>query len=156
MKKLIITGLALMMANVAFATDGYQVYKKYCAACHVEKIPMEKMKQIEMMVKSGKRPPLKAPPFEEVSARLKHFFPSEDQFINFVVDYITNPSPEKAKCKPMALKMLGVMPPIGKGMTEEEKIAVAKWLYNNFHKKWEEFPMGKMEKGHCKCKCRGE
>ncbi len=39
----------------------------------------------------------------------------------------------------MAYEIFGVMPPIGKSMSEEEKDAVARWLYRNFSKSWEEF-----------------
>lgn len=135
----------LAFATSSFAVDGFEVYKKYCSSCHLSEITMEKMKEIESMVKAGKKPPIKAPPFPEVSARIKHFYPKKEDFVKFVVDYITNPSAEKAKCLPMALKKFGVMPPIGKNMTEEEKLAVASWLYDNYNKKWEEFPMGKMK-----------
>ena len=96
----------------------------------------------------GKRPPLNAPPMNEVSARLKVFFKDEKSFKDFVKDYITNPSREKGKCMPMAFKMFGVMPPIGKSLTEEEKEAVATWLYRAFNQKWEDFHKGK------KCRMR--
>jgi len=166
MRYLIFALIGIFSISFAKEIDGYAVYKKYCAACHIEKISMETMKEIEKAVKSRKKPPLKAPPFMEVSARIKHFYPNKEDFIKFVVDYITNPSYEKAKCLPMALKKLGLMPPIGKSMKEEEKVAVAKWLYENFHKKWEDFPMAKKEsmmqmKMHkcdknCKCKMHRE
>ncbi len=143
MKKLIL-GLAILGFSVSsYAVDGFQVYKKHCAACHLTKVPMEKMKKMEALVKAGKKPPIKAPPFTEVSARIKYFYPDKKDFVNFVVDYITNPSKEKAKCLPPALKLLGVMPPIGKNLNEQEKKAVAEWLYNNFNSKWEDFPMAK-------------
>jgi hypothetical protein len=47
---------------------------------------------------------------------------------------------------PMAFKLFGVMPPVGKGMSEEEKKAVALWLYYNFNDRWEDFAKG-MGKG---------
>lgn len=143
-KGLMLVATTILAFNFSFAIDGFEVYKKYCSSCHLSEINMEKMKQIEKIVKEGGKPPIKAPPFPEVSARIKHFYPKKEDFVKFVVDYITNPSAEKAKCLPMALKKLGVMPPIGKGMTEEEKLAVANWLYDNYNKKWEDFPMGKM------------
>jgi cytochrome c5 len=145
--KILIKGSLLFMGTT-FAVDGFEVYKKYCSSCHLSEVSMEKMQQIENMVKAGKKPPIKAPPFPEVSARIKYFYPNKDDFVKFVVDYITNPSKDKAKCLPMALKKFGVMPPIGKSMTEEEKVAVATWLYENYNKKWEEFPMGKHKHHH--------
>jgi len=39
----------------------------------------------------------------------------------------------------MAYKLFGVMPAIGKNMKEEDKEAVAIWLYRRFDETWEEF-----------------
>jgi len=99
----------------------------------------EKLAQIEKIVKSGGKPPLKAPPMSEVSARVKKFYPEEERFVEFVKDYITNPSREKGVCLPMAFKIFGVMPPIGRTLSEEEREAVAYWLYHRFTDSWEEF-----------------
>ncbi len=118
---------------------GYQVYKKNCASCHLLSVPPEKMMKIREAIKSGSKPPIKAPPLEEVSARVKKFYPKEKDFVEFVVDYITEPSQDKGVCLPMAYKVFGVMPPVGKTMSKEDKEAVALWLYRNFHYTWEEF-----------------
>ncbi|HIE58448.1 MAG TPA: cytochrome c [Persephonella sp.] len=149
--KLLILGTSFF-ATTCLAVDGFEVHKKYCSSCHLSEITMEKLQKIESMVKAGKKPPIKAPPFPEVSARIKYFYPSKEDFIKFVVDYITNPSAEKAKCLPMALQKFGVMPPIGKVMTDEEKLAVANWLYDNYNTKWEDLPVGKKGQGQCKHK----
>ncbi len=155
MKNISLIFLTLILFSLTHAqnVDGYTVYKKYCSSCHLDKISMEKMKKIEKMVKAGKNPPLKAPPFPEVSARIKYFYPDKKEFIKFVVDYITNPSPEKSKCLPMALKKLGLMPPIGKSMSEKEKKAVAAWLYENYNTKWEDMPMGRRKMHQKEKKC---
>lgn len=118
---------------------GYEVYKKHCSACHREYISHEEIRKIRERVMKGERPPLAAPPMNEVSARVKHFFPDELDFVEFVKDYITNPSREKGVCMPMAFKLFGVMPPIGKNLSEEEKEAVAYWLYHNYKESWREF-----------------
>jgi len=62
---------------------------------------------------------------------------SKKEFVTFVKDYIQNPSQKKGYCMPMAYKRFGTMPPIGKGMTKEERDIVANWLYDNFKGKWE-------------------
>ncbi|MDQ7081747.1 MAG: c-type cytochrome [Aquificota bacterium] len=130
-----------MLLTVAFSwsLDGYSVYKRSCSACHLEKVSPEKLASIRKIVKSGGKPPLKAPPMSEVSARVKKFYPTEEGFVRFVKDYITNPSREKGVCLPMAYKLFGVMPPVGRTLSEEEKEAVARWLYRNFKESWEEF-----------------
>ncbi len=118
---------------------GHQIYKNVCSACHWETVKPEEIKNIKKTVMAGGRPPFNAPPMAEVSARVKKFYPTEEKFVSFVKDYITNPSREKGVCMPMAFKVFGVMPPIGKNMKEEDKEAVAKWLYHRFNMSWEEF-----------------
>jgi hypothetical protein len=118
---------------------GYEVYKKSCSSCHVEQASPQELAKIRELVKAGKKPPFKAPPMSEVSARVKKFYPDELSFVEFVKDYITNPSKDKGVCLPMAFKIFGVMPPIGKGLKEEEKESVARWLYHRFTDSWEEF-----------------
>ncbi len=39
----------------------------------------------------------------------------------------------------MAYRIFGVMPPIGRTLSAEEREAVARWLYHNFRESWEEF-----------------
>jgi len=131
----------------ALVAKGYQVFLQNCAACHRERISKEEEMKFRKMVKSDVKPPIKAPPMNEISARLKVFFPNEKEFVNFVKDYITNPSREKGKCLPKAFKMFGVMPAIGTSLTEDEKEAVALWLYHNFNDKWSDFSKG-MNDGH--------
>ncbi len=121
---------------------GYEVFKKTCSACHREYASKREIMRFRKMAMMGKRPPIAAPPMNEVSMRVKHFYPDEIDFINFVKDYITNPSREKGVCMPMAFKLFGVMPPIGKGLSEEEKEAVAYWLYHHYKGSWEEFMKG--------------
>jgi len=133
--------------NKAILAKGYQVYLQNCAACHRMRISKEEEMKFRKMAQSGVKPPIKAPPMNEISARLKVFFPKEQDFVNFVTDYITNPSREKGKCLPMAFKMFGVMPAIGASLTDDEKKAVALWLYHNFNDKWSDFSKG-MKDGH--------
>ncbi len=133
----------MFLASLTFSNElidrGQKVFKRSCSTCHVERVSPEKLARIQEIVKSGGKPPLKAPPMSEVSARVKKFYPKEEEFVAFVKDYITNPSREKGVCLPKAYKIFGVMPPIGRALSEDEKEAVAYWLYHNFKESWEEF-----------------
>ena len=152
MKKLFISGVVLsgiVFFSCQVKTDksqdikeikrGEQVYKNVCSSCHWKTVKPEEIKNIKKVVMSGGRPPFNAPPMAEVSARVKKFYPTEEKFVAFVKDYITNPSRKKGVCMPMAFKVFGVMPPIGRNLTEQDKEAVAKWLYHSFNVTWEEF-----------------
>ncbi|RUM29928.1 MAG: cytochrome c [Aquifex sp.] len=142
MKKFFL-GLTFVLPIFAIPSEelmkkGYEVFKKSCSACHVEYMSHEEIRQVRMRVMKGEKPPIQAPPMNEVALRVKHFYPEEEDFIEFVKNYITEPMREKGVCMPMAFKLFGVMPPIGKGLSEEEKEAVAYWMYHRYEGSWEE------------------
>ncbi|MBU1658974.1 c-type cytochrome [bacterium] len=123
---------ALMLSSTLFGADGYEVYKKNCISCHVES-----MKKSEVLKKFKT---LKAPPMVEVSNRLKDNIIIKDDdddvhrhlFILFVKDYIQNPKLDNSMCHPGALERFGVMPSLKGKLTDDEKEAVAQWLYDRY------------------------
>ena len=118
---------------------GYKVYKENCSMCHREKATLWDFLRARMNVLRGHRPEnIDAPPMNLVSARVKEFYPTEIEFVEFVKDYITNPSRSKGVCKPAAYAFFGTMPPIGQSMSEEEKEAVAIWLYHSYTDVWQD------------------
>lgn len=119
MKKLLL--VLLITSTALFATTGKTVYTKYCISCHLEKSAVDEDKAT-----------LKAPPMNRVSQRLKMNTSSKKEFIAYVKDYIQHPTQEKGFCRPKAYKRFGVMPPIGKAMTEDERQLIAVWLYRHF------------------------
>jgi len=129
------------MANADDELTGQKVFDSKCVACHSEQMPEKKSE-------------LKAPPMSKISAKIKHAFDdNKTQVIEFIADYIQNPSEEKAKCMARAIKNFGIMPPIGKAMTEEERKVVAEWMFDNFDEKWE---TKDCTSGDCKGKCGAE
>lgn len=113
-------------------STGEGIYQANCVACHILKNPkdMSNKERAEMMKT------MKAPPMPKVSAQLKNAFDyNETKFRAFVEDYIQNPDANKSLCAPMAVKRFGVMPAIGKTLTEKERKVIAKWLYENFDEK---------------------
>lgn len=104
----------------------------------------EKQIMRKKMMKEMQNNDMKAPAMSMISMRLKHKTGTKEKFIAFVKDYIQNPSEEKGYCMPMAYKRFGVMPPIGKGMSKEERELVAQWLYNNFENSWSDSMGGRM------------
>ena len=149
------------MSASLFALSGEAVYKTNCASCHAmqgmmspaeksamrEKMqhatPEEKQAMKQKMMAKMKKSDMKAPPMPMVSKRLKGMTKDRQAFIVFVKDYIQNPSQDKGFCMPMAYKRFGTMPPIGKGLSEEERQAVAVWLHDNFKGKWGDSAEGK-------------
>jgi len=152
MKKVLIS--LLFVVGSLFALNGEEVYMQHCASCHAQDMMMDMDAMKEMrkkmqnatkeerqtmrktMMQKMQDSDMKAPSMPMISMRIKHMTDSKEQFVSFVKDYIQNPSAEKGYCMPMAFKRFGVMPAIGKGMSEEERELVAQWLYNNFEGSW--------------------
>jgi hypothetical protein len=82
-----------------------------------------------------------------ISMRLKMMTETRKDFVDFVKDYIQNPSQDKGYCMPMAYANFGTMPPIGKDMSEEERDTVSQWLYDNFKGSWDKYMDGNMRCG---------
>ncbi|WP_121013164.1 c-type cytochrome [Hydrogenivirga caldilitoris] len=119
---------------------GYEVYKNNCSICHMEQATLWDFLKARLNVLNGQKPEnIDAPPMNLVSARIKEFYPTELEFVQFVNDYITHPSRVKGVCKPAAYLFFGTMPPIGQGMSEEEREAVAKWMYYRYSDVWDDF-----------------
>lgn len=143
--KAMIKLILILVFYTAYAQDipydeikrGYEVYKNNCSLCHMEEATLWDFLKARLNVLSGQRPEnMDAPPMNLVSARIKEFYPNELEFVEFVKDYITNPSKKKGVCQPAAYAFFGTMPPIGQSMSEEEKEAVAKWMYYNYSDIW--------------------
>jgi len=124
----------LLSAGALFAQniDGYKVYQEKCSSCHVE--VMSKTDALKHFKD------LKAPPMVEVSGRLKENIQTADDeddvnrylFILFVKDYIVNPKLDNSMCNTGAIENFGTMPSLKGKINEEEKQAVAEWLYDRY------------------------
>ncbi|WP_373069430.1 cytochrome c [Sulfurimonas sp.] len=114
------------------SSDGYEVYKKNCSTCHIETISKnEFVKNISTM---------KAPPMIEVSNQLKNqiMIKNDDEDVHkkvvvlFIKNYIDNPNLEYSLCNPPAIERFGVMPSKKGKLNDEEKEAVAEWIYDRY------------------------
>ncbi len=122
----------LVLGTLGWSADGYGIYQKHCQQCHVEM--MEKKEVIRHLAS------LKAPPMIEVSNRLKEnvIIADEDTdvkrrvIVAFIKDYIENPSVQYSMCHPMALEKFGTMPSLKGKLSEEERQAVAEWVYDRY------------------------
>jgi len=115
------------------SSDGYEVYKNNCSACHIENISRsEFVKNISTM---------KAPPMVEVSSQLKSYISikGDDEDVHrqlvilFIKNYIDNPQLDYSLCNPGALERFGVMPSQKGKLNEAEKQAVAEWIYDRYN-----------------------
>lgn len=124
-----------MISSLLLGVDGYGVYQKKCMQCHVEMMDKQTvLKQIKT---------LKAPPMVEVSNRLKEniILKEEDAalkrrvVIAFIKEYIENPNIDYSMCHLGALDRFGVMPSLKGQLREDEREAVAQWVYDRYEGK---------------------
>ena len=121
MKKLITAAILILSSPLSYANDGETIYKNICSQCHVM--------QMGWQIKD--KTTLKAPPFPGVTNAVRRAYNNEAQFVEFVSNYIQNPTKIRARTKDMAIDRFGLMPNIGAKMSKEERETIAKWMFNN-------------------------
>lgn len=131
-------------------SDGEALFIAKCTACHVTSKPEDMSTLI-------------APPMMGVMMHVKNGIKGKTEadkrknVINFIVDYVQNPSAEKSLLEPHAIERFNVMPSQKENVTIEELKQIANYLYDNFppkgmnHKK-----MQKGNKKRCESGCSGK
>ncbi len=151
MKKLTLL-FALCAITGLFGAEGEAIFKAKCSACHMLTPPAGMMKGPGTPEFKDAMASLKAPPMVKVAQMAKMRYPDKEAFVNFVTDYITNPQESKTVCMKKAIKGFGLMPPIGKSMSDAEKKAVAEWIYTlKPSKKMQMMKCGEGKCGEGKC-----
>jgi len=87
---------------------------KVCAACH-NYLP----------------PPKAAPPLLGISGHYHQAFTDPNEAIDYIIDYIKQPTAEKSMLPPMARQRWGLMAPLA--LPEEELKAVAYWVWEIYN-----------------------
>jgi len=106
--------------------DGKKLMEQKCSSCHNLDLPPKTFDHE------------KAPPMMAVAFHLRAFVPAGSasdkvpNAINFIKDYVINPSTSKSFCDKESLKSYGVMPSQKGKVTEEELQAIGEYLFNHF------------------------
>lgn len=134
--------LILMMMGMALAkyeqdgkVNGYSVYQKKCQMCHKENLT--KKVALAMMKE------LKAPPMNEVSARMKERISAgvdeedvtRELILTFMRDYIIYPNIDKSMCHMGAIDKFDIMPSQKGKLNDEELHAVTEWIHDHYEGK---------------------
>ncbi len=122
---------AVLLFSTLHAADGYAVYKKHCAVCHLTMLPVDPDAREKVI--------MKAPTMRMVAMRLKMMIniQNEDEDIQqkvvkaFIKEYIVEPDEDYVICMEQMVEKYGLMPPV-KGLSAEEKEAVAQWLWEQY------------------------
>ncbi len=110
----------LALATSLFASeDAEKIFDAKCAMCHVKTIPTNRTNMV-------------APPLMGVMKHVKMAYPKKENAIDFIVEYVQNPTKEKAVCMPQKIARFGLMPSQKGNITPEELKKVSEWMFDNF------------------------
>ncbi|NPA83487.1 MAG: cytochrome c [Epsilonproteobacteria bacterium] len=96
--------------------DGKFLFQQNCAVCHTTSRPKDPAKLV-------------APPIMGVMWHVKQRYPTKEEAIRFIVDYVQNPSHTKALCP--SVRRFGLMPPI-RHLSQEELEAIASYIFDTY------------------------
>ena len=107
--------------------DGKKLMKNRCSSCHNLNMPP--------IVSNDEL----APPMMAVAFHVRSFVKPSDESqritkaIEFVKDYVYNPSLKKSFCDKSSLKRYGLMPSQKKNVTQDELDAIANYLFEHYN-----------------------
>ena len=121
LKNTILTiGTMVALTSVVNAADTAEVlFDTKCAACHSKTRPADMDKVL-------------APALMGVMRHMKMTYPNKDEAVKFMVDYILEPTKEKAICMPQKIERFGLMPSQKGNVTEAELVKITSWMFDNF------------------------
>ena len=106
--------------------DGKKLIEQKCSACHNLDLPPKTFEDE------------KAPPMMAVAFHIKDFIHATNESekipkaIEFVKDYVINPSASKSFCDKKSLQSYGVMPSQKGLVTQEELQAIAEYMFQHY------------------------
>jgi len=123
MKNIILCAVIGMFSTTAFAaSDSEEAEKSFdakCAICHSKTRPADTSR-------------VHAPALPGVMRHVKMHYPDKKSAVEFMVDYVLNPSKEKAICMPQKIKRFGLMPSQKGAVSKEELKKITAWMYDNY------------------------
>jgi len=99
--------------------EAKKLFEAKCTACHTMSRPQDMSKLV-------------APAIMGVMNHVKMKYADKDQAVQFMKDYVLNPSRDKAVCMPQKIEKFGLMPSQKGVVTPEELDIILPWLYDNF------------------------
>ena len=116
-KNLILSLVAI--SGISYANDASTLFDAKCSICHAKSRPADMSNLV-------------APPIMGVMRHVKMTYNTKDSAVNFIMDYVINPSKDKAVCMPQKIAKFGLMPSQKGIVTKEELSQIASWLYDNY------------------------
>ena len=107
---------------VTTSSKGKELFTQKCSTCHSLGKPKDMSKVI-------------APALNGVMKHLKMTHTEKAKGVEFIKDYVMNPSEKKALCMPKKIKHFGLMPSQKGNVTAEELEEIATWMFENYPQK---------------------
>ena len=119
----IATVITLLGAGIstlgAAEMSGEQLFQANCTACHATTHSEDESKML-------------APPIMGAVKHVKEKFDSKEEAVEFMVDYIQNPSKEKAACESHSIDKFGLMPSLKGAVSPEDLEKIASYVYDTY------------------------
>ncbi|GEM_PF-802619 len=109
-------GLSTLSAS---ELNGEQLFQANCTACHATSHGQDESKML-------------APPIMGAVNHVKEKFGSKEEAVKFIVDYIQNPSKEKAACESHSIEKFGLMPSQKGVVSPEDLEKIANYIYDTY------------------------
>jgi len=121
LKNTILTlGSLVALSSFMHASESAEVlFDVKCAMCHSKTRPADMSTVL-------------APAIMGVMRHIKMTYPDKESAVKFMVDYVLEPSKEKAICMPQKLERFGLMPSQKGNVTEAELTKITAWMFDNF------------------------
>jgi len=117
---LLTVGTMVALTSFVNAEDTAEIlFDTKCASCHSKTRPTNMDKVL-------------APALMGVMRHVKMTYPNKDEAVKFMVDYILEPTKEKAICMPQKIERFGLMPSQKGNVTEAELEKITAWMFDNF------------------------
>ena len=118
--RLLTIGTMVALTSFVNAADTAEaLFDTKCASCHSKTRPTDMATVV-------------APALMGVMRHVKMTYPNKDDAVKFMVDYILEPSKEKAICMPKKIERFGLMPSQKGNVTEAELTKITAWMFDNF------------------------
>ncbi len=118
-QKALLIGTLGLATSLFASADAEKIFDAKCAACHIKTMPTDRANMI-------------APAVMGVTRHIKMAYPNKEDAVNFMVDYVQNPTKNKAICMPQKISKFGLMPSQKGNITPKELREVSEWMFDNF------------------------
>ncbi len=110
----------LALSAQTYAVESAEaLFDAKCSICHFKTRPIDMSK-------------VTAPALMGVMRHIKMAYPAKEDAVKFMVNYVLEPSKEKAICMPEKMQRFGLMPSQKGNVSKEELVRITSWMFDNF------------------------